>query len=138
MFWSKNKKKVYPSKPQFYSIKVGMRGCSLHGLVFVMGEIGHAHTNISISVNQISFLRSEFKIIRQCSNSISSIVDFIMLIKITVLSIASFILYDNVRFFFSISQLCMYNSEITVSFGEYMCVCIGYIDLVDDFRHSFL
>ena len=36
MFWSKNKKKVYPSKPQFYFIKAGCKGCSLHGLVFVM------------------------------------------------------------------------------------------------------
>ena len=26
MFWSKNKKKVYPCKPQFYYIKVGCKG----------------------------------------------------------------------------------------------------------------
>ena len=26
MFWSKNKKKVYPCKPQFYYIKVGYKG----------------------------------------------------------------------------------------------------------------
>ena len=26
MFWSKNKKKVYPFKPQFYYIKVGCKG----------------------------------------------------------------------------------------------------------------
>ena len=26
MFWSKNKKKVYPCKPQFYHIKVGCKG----------------------------------------------------------------------------------------------------------------
>ena len=26
MFWSKNKKKVYPWKPQFYFIKVGCKG----------------------------------------------------------------------------------------------------------------
>ena len=26
MFWSKNKKKVYPCKPQFYFIKVGCKG----------------------------------------------------------------------------------------------------------------
>ena len=26
MFWSKNKKKVYPCKPQFYNIKVGCKG----------------------------------------------------------------------------------------------------------------
>ena len=37
MFWSKNKKKiVYPCKPQFYYIKVGFKGSSLHGLVLVM------------------------------------------------------------------------------------------------------
>ena len=35
MFWSKNRKKVYPCKPQFYYIKVGCSGYSLHGLVFV-------------------------------------------------------------------------------------------------------
>ena len=26
MFWNKNKKKVYPCKPQFYYIKVGCKG----------------------------------------------------------------------------------------------------------------
>ena len=26
MFWGKNKKKVYPCKPQFYYIKVGCKG----------------------------------------------------------------------------------------------------------------
>ena len=26
MFWSKNKKKIYPCKPQFYYIKVGCKG----------------------------------------------------------------------------------------------------------------
>ena len=26
MFWSKNKKNVYPCKPQFYYIKVGIKG----------------------------------------------------------------------------------------------------------------
>ena len=36
MFWSKNKKKVYPCKPQFYYIKVVLGGCSLHGHVFVI------------------------------------------------------------------------------------------------------
>ena len=30
------RKKVYPCKPQFYYLKVGCRGRSLHGLVFVM------------------------------------------------------------------------------------------------------
>ena len=29
-------RKLYPCKSQFYCIKVGVRGCSLHGLVFVM------------------------------------------------------------------------------------------------------
>ena len=29
MFWSKNKKNVYPCKPQFYFIKVGCKGVSI-------------------------------------------------------------------------------------------------------------
>ena len=37
MFYINNKKKnVYPCTPQFYYKKWGERGCSLHGLVFVM------------------------------------------------------------------------------------------------------
>ena len=36
MFWSKNKKNVYPCNPSFTIKKWGVRGCSLHGLVFVM------------------------------------------------------------------------------------------------------
>ena len=35
-FGAKIREKVYPCKPQFYYIKVGCKGCSLHGLVFVM------------------------------------------------------------------------------------------------------
>ena len=37
MFWSKNKKIMYtPVNPSFTIEKWGVRGCSLHGLVFVM------------------------------------------------------------------------------------------------------
>ena len=37
MFLSKNKKNnVYPSKPQFYCIKVGFKGSKLYSYVFVM------------------------------------------------------------------------------------------------------
>ena len=37
MFWGKNKKKyVYPCIPQFYYIKVGLKGYSLQGHVFLM------------------------------------------------------------------------------------------------------
>ena len=36
MFWSKNKKKYTPANPSFTLYKWGIRGCSLHGLVFVM------------------------------------------------------------------------------------------------------
>ena len=35
-FGAKIRKKVYPCKPKFYYIKVGCKGFSLHGLVFVM------------------------------------------------------------------------------------------------------
>ena len=35
-FESKITKIVYPSKPQFYYIKWGLRGYTLHGLVFLM------------------------------------------------------------------------------------------------------
>ena len=38
MFWSKNKKKVYPCKPQFYYIKVGCKG------VFVTRTCFHDET----------------------------------------------------------------------------------------------
>ena len=43
MFWSKNKKKVYPCKPQFYYIKVGCKGvfvtrtCFRDGLTHING-----------------------------------------------------------------------------------------------------
>ena len=37
MFWGKNKKKyVYPYIPQFYCIKVGIRGYLFNGLVFLV------------------------------------------------------------------------------------------------------
>ena len=36
MFWSKNKKKVYICKPQFYYIKVRRKGYTLHGHVIMM------------------------------------------------------------------------------------------------------
>ena len=37
MFWSKNKKNMYTRVNPTFSIKKwGVRGCSLHGLVFVM------------------------------------------------------------------------------------------------------
>ena len=35
-FEAKIRKNVYPCKPQFYYIKLGLRGYSLHGLVLVM------------------------------------------------------------------------------------------------------
>ena len=35
-FRAKIRKKVYHCKPQFYYIKLGVKGCLLHGLVFVM------------------------------------------------------------------------------------------------------
>ena len=34
MFWSKNKKKVYPCKPKFYYIKVGCKGVFVSGTFF--------------------------------------------------------------------------------------------------------
>ena len=36
MFWSKNKKNIYPCTPQFCCIKVGIMGYILHGHVFLM------------------------------------------------------------------------------------------------------
>ena len=33
---NKKKKKVYPCKPQFYYINLGLRGYTLHGHVFAM------------------------------------------------------------------------------------------------------
>ena len=39
MFFSRNKKNnVYPCKPQFYYIKVGLRGSELYRYVFVMTQ----------------------------------------------------------------------------------------------------
>ena len=38
MFYSK-KKNEYPCKPQFYYIKVGCKGSSLHGHVFMMYSV---------------------------------------------------------------------------------------------------
>ena len=39
MFLSRNKKNnVYPSKPQFYYIKVGFKGVKINRYVFVMGK----------------------------------------------------------------------------------------------------
>ena len=39
MFWSKNKKKIYtPVNPNLL-YKMGCKGCSLHGLVFVMTSV---------------------------------------------------------------------------------------------------
>ena len=35
-FGSKIKKEVYPCTPQYYYIKVGLKGYTLHGLVFLM------------------------------------------------------------------------------------------------------
>ena len=35
-FGAKIRKNVYPCKPQFYYIKVSVRGCSLHRHVFMM------------------------------------------------------------------------------------------------------
>ena len=35
-FRAKIRKNVYPCKPQFYYMKVGVRGSTLHGLVIIM------------------------------------------------------------------------------------------------------
>ena len=50
MFWSKNKKNVYPCKPPFYYIKVGCKGLFVHGHVFVMtGNESQRKHNVSLS-----------------------------------------------------------------------------------------
>ena len=41
-FRAKIRKNEYPCKPQFYNIKMGCKGSSLHGLVFMMGSFGVA------------------------------------------------------------------------------------------------
>ena len=41
IFWSKNKKKVYPSKPQFYYIKVGCKGVFVTRTCFRDARILH-------------------------------------------------------------------------------------------------
>ena len=38
MFWSKNKNLYTPVNPSFTILKWGLRGCSLHGHVFVMSR----------------------------------------------------------------------------------------------------
>ena len=47
MFWSKNKKKIYPCKPQFYYIKVGCKGVFVTRSCFrdEMGNDGWIMTN---------------------------------------------------------------------------------------------
>ena len=51
MFWSKHKENVYPCQFQLYYTKVGCKGSSLHGPVFVMRI-----TNLRCIVNLLHFL----------------------------------------------------------------------------------
>ena len=44
MFWSKNKKKVYPCKPQFYYIKVGCKGVFVTRTCFRDVKLHTMHT----------------------------------------------------------------------------------------------
>ena len=58
MFLSRNKKNnVYPCKPQFYYIKVGLRGSKLYRHVFVMSSLSSLMTN-SLSVVTRAFLNA--------------------------------------------------------------------------------
>ena len=43
MFWSKNKKNVYPCKPQFYYIKVGCKGVFVTRTCFRDALYDHAY-----------------------------------------------------------------------------------------------
>ena len=60
-FWSKNKKKVYPCKPQFYYIKVGCKGvfdtrtCFRNVTMTLSAEIwrlGCSETSVTIDIIQ--------------------------------------------------------------------------------------
>ena len=61
MFWSKNKKKVYPCKPQFYYIKVGCKGvfvtrsCFRDGIWLIgFGYIFYTNYTIYAAINDVA------------------------------------------------------------------------------------
>ena len=56
MFWSKNKKNVYPCKPQFYYIKVGCNG------VFVTRTCFRNGVNDEISFQNVYAYRAPVKL----------------------------------------------------------------------------
>ena len=55
MFWSKNKKNVYPCKPQFYYIKVGCKGVFVTRTCFRDVIFHSKHSEDSETVGLIGF-----------------------------------------------------------------------------------
>ena len=54
MFWSKDKKKIYPCKPQFYYIKVGCKGVFVTPTCFRDGN--HAVEGGDVLLLDMSFV----------------------------------------------------------------------------------
>ena len=47
-FRAKVRKSVYPCKPQFYYVKLGCKGCTLHGHVFMMSIFSDMRNKVTL------------------------------------------------------------------------------------------